>query len=236
MNTTHPNGQLTARHHTLTRIGFFALVMLLCGLASAAVGTEGGDPPPCGQDGICNMAACSNDPDCPAGVGNDNTNYSTTGSALKAVTNCNATREQDIRAVAWNIADDWSNFTAAIQLTTSFKVKECLHDRFSKNGKVLCEDKDHCSKNKGCRQGHSFPGKHEIKIYPDFLKRISGYSQADRRACYAALLAHEFTHSCAHLEGRAEAREDAAFSYWQSRFPGTPGFNINDENSGCGLD
>lgn len=30
----------------------------------AAVGTEGG-PPPCGQDGICNMAACSDDPDCP---------------------------------------------------------------------------------------------------------------------------------------------------------------------------
>ena len=25
-------------------------------------------PPPCGKDNVCNMAACSNDPDCPAGL------------------------------------------------------------------------------------------------------------------------------------------------------------------------
>ena len=199
-------------------------------LQMAALDGVDGAPPPCGKDGICNAAACAADPDCPAGVGNDNTpppSY-----ALDGVTNCDATQEKDIRATAWNIADDWANFAAAVQLQTSFKVKDCLQDRFSKNGKVQCESKDVCKKGV-CRQGHSFPGKQEIKIYPSFLNQIANFGQPDRRACYAALITHEFTHTCWFGESRPEAREDAAFSYWQKRFPGTSGFDINNN---CGLD
>jgi hypothetical protein len=226
-------------------VGLLALGMSLPCLAAADVGSLlqlaaldsiDGEPPSCGQDNICNLAACASDPDCPAGVGNDNTITTVAETALEAVTNCDATQEQDIRAVAWNIADDWANFVAAIQLQTSFSVGDCLHDRFSKNGKVQCESKDKCKDSGVCRQGHSFPGKHEIKIYPDFLNRIKNYTQPDRRACYAALLTHEFTHSCWFMENRPEAREDAAFAYWQNRFPGTAGFDINNPSSGCGSD
>jgi len=34
----------------------------------AALDSLGGGPPPCGANGNCNVAACANDPDCPAGV------------------------------------------------------------------------------------------------------------------------------------------------------------------------
>src|SRR5688572_32109862 len=73
----------------------------------AALDGADGAPPPCGQDNMCNAAACAQDPDCPPGVGNDNTPAETgDDTALDAVTDCNATQEKDIRAVAWNIADD----------------------------------------------------------------------------------------------------------------------------------
>jgi hypothetical protein len=202
-------------------------------LRFAALVPVDGDPPFCGQDNICNGAACAHDPDCPGGVGNDNTVPET---ALDAVTDCETTQETDIRATAWNIADDWANFAASVQLQSSFDVGDCLQDRFSKNGKVQCESKDVCKNNGTCRQGHSFPGKQEVKIYPSFLNHIKNFSQPDRRACYAALLTHEFTHTCWRAEGRSETREDAAFAYWQKRFPGTSGFNINGTTNGCGLD
>jgi hypothetical protein len=48
-------------------------------------------------------------------------------------------------------------------------------------------------------------------------------------------MTHEFTHSCDRAEGRSEAREDAAFNYWKSRFPVTSTLNINGI-PGCGLD
>lgn len=151
------------------------------------------------------------------------------------VSGCSDEAEKDIRAVAWNIANDWGNFSKAVESDTGKHVGSCLEGRFSTNGKVHCEAKD-VSNNKGPRQGRSFPGKDEIKVYPDFLNRIKDYEQADRRACFAALLAHEFTHSCWFAESRPEAREDAAFAYWQERFPGTPGFDVNNLSAGCGLD
>lgn len=210
----------------------FSLAQRGVAMQLAALDGLDGAPPPCGQDNICNAAACAHDPDCPSGVGNDNTAADT---ALDAVTDCDATQEKDIRAVAWNIADDWANFVAAVQDQTSFSVGDCLSDRFGKNGRVQCETKDHC-KNGTCRLGYSWPSKQEIKLYPAFLNQIKNFSQPDRRACYAALLTHEFTHSCWRAEGRPEAREDAAFAYWQKRFPGTSDFDINDLTNGCAFD
>jgi hypothetical protein len=41
----------------------------------AAMGSQDGAPP-CGKDGICNLAACSDDPDCPAGLPEHSSNGS----------------------------------------------------------------------------------------------------------------------------------------------------------------
>jgi hypothetical protein len=212
------------------------------GQTLAALDTQ--DNPRCAKDGACNLAVCSvdEDPDCrdldlPPGAGADPVNPTTTIS-LETI-NCNDTQDVDILAVAWNIVDDWTNFDAAIQRQTSFNLGNCTHDRFSSNGRVECMARDHCT-GKGCRQGYSVPTQQRIRIYPDFLTRIAGLPAPDKRACIAALMTHEFAHSCSRFEGRAEAREDAAFDYWQARFPGTSGFDINDTDSSatndCGLD
>jgi hypothetical protein len=188
-------------------------------------------PPPCGQDGVCNLAACSQDPDCPKNLPDRTAPAST---ALDEVVDCTATQETDIRAVAWNIADDWTNFDATIERETSFSLGKCTRDRFSRNGRVRCMAQNNCGPN-GCRAGWSSFLTQTIRIYPSFLNGIATLPQADRRACLAALMTHEFTHSCDRAEGRSEAREDAAFNYWKSRFPVTSTLNINGI-PGCGLD
>jgi len=55
---------------------FLLLVSLLVSAESGSGGllrlgaldSVGGGPPPCGADGKCNVGACANDPDCPAGL------------------------------------------------------------------------------------------------------------------------------------------------------------------------
>ena len=94
----------------LAPVAFGAGLLLVgsSGVSLAAVDTPEG-PPPCGSDGICNLAVCDQDPDCPAGLPKEH-EESHPDSALDEVIDCNSTQEKDIRAVAWNIVDDWSNF------------------------------------------------------------------------------------------------------------------------------
>jgi hypothetical protein len=221
-----------------------ALLSVTSASGQSLAALDTGDNPRCGKDGACNLAVCSadQDPDCqdldlPPGAGADPVTSTTTISL--EIVNCNDTQEVDIRAVAWNLVDDWTNFDAEIERQTSFNLGNCTHDRFSSNGRVECMARDHCT-GKGCRQGYSVPTQQRIRIYPDFLTRIAALPAPDKRACIAALMTHEFAHSCSRFEGRAEAREDAAFDYWKTRFPGTSGFDINDNDSittnDCGLD
>lgn len=152
---------------------------------------------------------------------------------LDEVIDCDDTQSKDIRAVAWNIADDWTNFDNQIETVTSFNLGNCTQDRFSTNGKVKCMAKNKCKNNGTCRNGSSSPFNKKIKIYPAFLNTIAGLPQPDRRACYAALMTHEFAHSCDRMEGRAEAREDASFNYWKDRFAVTSNLDLQND---CGMD
>lgn len=228
----------------VTRAAMIALLSITAVSAQTLAALDTGDEPRCAKDGACNIAVCSaqQDPDCadldlPPGAGPDPVTPTTTISL--EIINCSDTEAKDIRAVAWNLVDDWTNFDAAIEQQTSFNLGNCTQDRFAREGRVECMATDQC-KNGVCRQGYSVPTQKRIRIYPNFLTRTANLAQADRRACMAALLTHEFAHSCSRFEGRAEAREDAAFDYWQTRFPGTSGFDINDTDSvstnDCGLD
>lgn len=168
-----------------------------------------------------------------AGSNAGSTSGSTSGSSSTSidlkVIDCNATQEKDINAVAWNISDDWVNFENLIEAETGANLGNCTKNRFSKNGKVKCMSSD-----KNGLMGWSSPFTKKIKIYPKFLTKIAGLSQADRRACYAALLTHEFAHSCDLGEDGAETREDAAFKYWKDRFAATTDTLSMQLN--CGLD
>ena len=144
-----------------------------------------------------------------------------------------ATQEMDIRAVAWNIVDDWSNFRSAVEKETGKNLGNCIEKRFSTNGDVRCVSEYHCN-NKGCIQGHAPGLSHQIKIYQTFFDNIAAMPQADRRACYAALMTHEFSHSCERYEdgpnSSAELREDAAFNYWKDRFPVSSTLDPSDDD------
>jgi hypothetical protein len=203
-------------------------------LTLAAVDGEGG-PPPCGKDGICNLAACAKDPDCPDNVPSDGDSEFHPSSALDEVINCDSTQSKDIRAVAWNIVDDWDNFERSIEADTGFKLGNCTRDRFRENGKVECVSEYNCKKDGRCKLGFGAGLKQKVKIFQTFFDNIAGAAQADRRACYAALLTHEFAHTCEHYaEQGPEAREDAAFKYWRTRFPGSVDWSAN--SGGCGFD
>ncbi|MDR4517641.1 MAG: hypothetical protein MRK00_09700 [Nitrosomonas sp.] len=145
------------------------------------------------------------------------------------VVDCDATQSKDINAVAWNIVDDWANFEKSVEADTGTNLGNCTKNRFSKNGKVKCMSSD-----KNDLMGWSSPLNRKIKIYPKFLNKIAILPQADRRACYAALMGHEFAHSCDLGEDGAEAREDAAFNYWKNRFAATS--DTLSMQTNCGLD
>lgn len=162
---------------------------------------------------------------------------SVTDSSPKALTDlpgCNDTESLDIRAVAWNIADDWPAFSNAVERATDQNLGSCIEGRFAGNGKVECAHEYKC-KDGGtkCKLGFGAGLGKKIKLFQTFFDNIAQMPQADRRACYAALMTHEFSHTCEHYaENGPEARAVAAFDYWKGRFPVSSSLTVDGD---CGL-
>jgi hypothetical protein len=170
----------------------------------------------------------------PATPANTTTTPSSSSKGLAEVIDCDDTEEKDMRAVAWNIADDWSNFSKSVENATGINMGSCIEERFAVNGKVECVHKEKC-KQEGtkCKLGFGAGLGTKIKLYQTFFDNIHSMPQADRRACYAALMTHEFSHTCEHYaESGPEARAMAAFDYWKGRFPVSSGLKVDDD---CGL-
>lgn len=206
----------------------------------AAVDTQ--DEPRCAADGVCNLAVCSaeQDPDCPKdlppGAGAD---PATTPAVSLETVDCTSTQSVDILAVAWNLVDDWANFERTVESATGSSLGNCIRNRFRDNGRVICEQQTNCNNRGRCVNGRASPLNRTVRIFGTFFNNIANAAAPDRRACYAALLMHEFSHSCDRVfeRPRAEDREAAAFTYWQTRFPGTSGWTRTGTNgAGCGLD
>lgn len=223
------------------RTVLLSLVMFASGPVLAVVDSLDG-PPPCGADNICNFGACSNDPDCPANMPQNEPdddspqapqNSGGESLGLDEVIDCNATQSKDIRAVAWNIADDWTNFERQVRNASSSNLGACIEKRFSRNGKVQCVAKYKCKKDGRCKLGFGAGLGQKVKLYQTFFDNIASLSQKSRRACYAAMLTHEFSHTCEHYaEGGPEARAEGAFDYWKARFDPNSTLDIEVD---CGM-
>ncbi len=151
------------------------------------------------------------------------------------VIGCSDTESLDVRATSWNIAEDWPNFSSELEKATGFNVGSCLQDRFGQNGKVECVHKYDCKDNK-CKLGFGGGLGTTVKLFQTFFDNISALPQADRRACYAAMMTHEFSHTCEHYaEAGPESRARAAFNYWKNKFPVSSGLTINSNSNGCGM-
>ena len=153
---------------------------------------------------------------------------------LADVIDCSDAEALDLRAVAWNIADDWSNFSDALERATDQKMGNCIQERFSINGEVQCVHKEKCKQDGNkCKLGFGPGLGRKVKIFQSFFDNIDDMPQADRRACYAALMTHEFSHTCEHYKEKGpEARAVAAFDYWKGRFPVSSGLTVDGD---CGL-
>ena len=159
---------------------------------------------------------------------------------LAETIDCTDTESSDMRAVAWNIADDWNNFSKALESSTGQTVGSCLQKRFAEDGKVQCVHTPKCKNNGKCKLGFGGGLGSKIKIFQTFFDNIE-YTpqpdrrprpQPDRRACYAALMTHEFSHTCEHYaEKGPEARAVAALDYWKGRFGVTSDLKVED----CGM-
>lgn len=233
LSTRKPGAGIRLRRLAVLAAGW--LFIASRGMSFAGVDSPEG-PPPCGSDGICNLGVCSQDPDCPAGVPDSEPTESHPESALDEVLDCDSTQEMDIRSVAWNIVDDWSNFERSVEDATDKNLGNCIENRFAKNGKVRCVSEYNCN-DKGCKLGFASGLSQTMKIYQTFFDNIAAMPQPDRRACYAGLMTHEFSHSCERYSdganSSAELREDAAFNYWKNRFAVTSTLDPNDH---CGFD
>ncbi len=154
--------------------------------------------------------------------------------ALTELPGCNDTEALDIRAVAWNIADDWAAFSRKVERQSGTNLGACIERRFAGDGKVECAHEYKCKQNgTKCKLGLGGGLGSKIKLYQTFFDNIAGKPQPDRRACYAALMTHEFSHTCEHYaEGGPEARAEAAFDYWKERFAVSSSWTID---GGCGM-
>ena len=153
---------------------------------------------------------------------------------LADVIDCTATEEADIRSVASSITKDWSNFAKSMEDAIGDDLGKCIQGRFSANGKVQCVREEKCKRDGGkCTNGFGGGLGTKIKIFKTFLDNIGGMPQSDRQACYAALMTHEFSHTC-ELYGEAgpEARARGAFNYAKRRFAASSSLTIDGS---CGM-
>jgi len=190
---------------------------------------------PCGADGACNAAACSHDPDCPDGVGRPASEDSGLPQSSTVVSDCTAGEASEMReAVAWGAAK-WLTFQSTMESFDAWPVdiKSCLENRFKDNGKVVCEQnsKGMCDGN----NGWASPLNQKCHLCPAFVNKVKGLSgdanKDNRKACYFAILTHEWAHTCERTHKTVEILDNVAFDFYKAAHP-----TVTIGIGGCGLE
>ena len=189
---------------------------------------------PCGADGICNIGACSNDPDCPA-LPNDLPESSTPPQSSTEVFDCAPGETLEMRETVAFGAMNWNAFETAIESFDGWPVniKNCLENRFKSNGKIVCE-KDMRGQCKGNNAWASMLNKrcHLCPVFVNTVKGLTGPANKDnRKACYFAILAHEWSHTCERTHKTVEIIDNVAFDFYKSKHPA-----VTIGIDSCGMD
>ena len=123
----------------------------------------------------------------------------------------------------------------ATESESGINVRTCLENRFKTNGKIVCESSSggQCHNNDGSNNnGWASYLRKRAHFCPTFLDTVAGiFGVANRQACYFALAAHEWGHTCWHDHGAVEPLDDLAFEYDKSRHP-----DVTISMSSCGMD
>lgn len=126
------------------------------------------------------------------------------------------------QAIDWGAAH-WKEFESFLEGRADVSIKNCLEQRFKKNGRVVCE-KDmggQCSSRKGTALAWASPFNKRCHMCPDFMTYVRGKSgetdRNNRKACYFALITHEWAHTCERTHRTVERIDNAAFDFWKSK-------------------
>lgn len=223
----------------------FCIAVFLLGYSSASLKAEETNkavwvaavdsldgPPPCGQDKICNLAVCPNDPDCPKNLpGNTDSGNTDSPNRPSDIDDCTSQEVTEIGlAIDWGAAN-WSTFEAVLEDIGDWPVSigNCLENRFKENGKVVCEK----SMNGNCKGANGWASALNKKCHmcPDFLARVRALNGvANRQACYFALYTHESGHTCERGHKVLEILDGEAFNFWKSKHS-----DVTISFGGCGM-
>jgi hypothetical protein len=221
--------------HFVRIVGVVALG-LLAGSSPAIGAVDTGDEPLCGADGICNIAVCNNDPDCPDDLPtNDSGGGSTPTDSPdrpEDIIDCTSQEVTEIGLAIDSVSSsgDWNDFVDFIEDESGITIGNCLENRFKTNGKVVCESSSGGQCN-GANGWASYLNK-RAHFCPSFLDTVDNISGVEnRKACYFALAAHEFSHTCWRDHGTTEDIDDLAFEYYKDHHPG-----VTISMSSCGMD
>lgn len=129
------------------------------------------------------------------------------------------------QVIDWG-ANHWKEYEAHLERHADISVKNCLRNRFAKNGRVVCEQDmgGRCSHaKKGDANGWASPFNKRCHLCPDFLQMVRDKTgpenKSNRKACYFALISHEWAHTCKRAHGSVEKIDDEAFNFWKARNP-----------------
>lgn len=159
----------------------------------------------------------------------------TLSQAKPSINNCTQTADdgtadsKDIKAVMWNINDDWSNFESAVEWDSGHNIGSTMRNYFA-NSAVICQYSPSAFEICGLLGGsaQSLP-LGTIYICGDYLENLHSEEQKDRRACNAALLTKTFAESSLKSSRVSMDLGEAAFDYWEDRFGSSISY------SACGI-
>eukprot|EP01083_Nonionella_stella_P120178 359909_1 len=131
------------------------------------------------------------------------------------------TFEEDIQAVANCIYNNWDDYRDWIESHTTYSLwTGCLKKKFKK-GNVYCDAV--------CTGVCGYAGGGKINLCENtFLDELDGDLRPDRRACIAALMAHEFSHLCARSESACDEIEEETFAWWEDTYAVSAGWTHDD--------
>lgn len=136
--------------------------------------------------------------------------------AAPDIKDCNTQQTKEIaQAIDWGAAN-WKQFEAFLETKMDVNVKNCLENRFKKNGKVVCE-----SKSSGmCKSaaGWASPLNKKCHMCPGYLTTVAALPKnVDRKGCYFVMVAHELAHTCERGHKKIDTMDNLAFDFWKKK-------------------
>lgn len=131
------------------------------------------------------------------------------------VSNCDPLIANDIAVIFKRTVKRWNTYEAFVQ--RKVVLDDCQRNRYMTNGNVRCVNTLFMRN----VAGHAVYWSRWANVNARYIRRLRREYPLDvatRRACLAALIAHELSHTCGHGEPYADALDTQAFKFYRRQF------------------